>query len=390
VGVLTAIAAPTSDIFGEPNILTLLLGKEWRMRRLTTLAGVLTTLCAVVAFFVLASPIPTTYGALATSFALDFLLLTALAVGVLVAALWKGRWAAVALAALSVVLSGSASLVPAFGGLAAASASGVGVSAGPLIANAFIANAGSPVRAKSVRFATIGGHELHMDVWRPADSTSRRAVMLIHGGGWVSGDRSRTPRWDRLLSSIGFTVFDVQYRLHDQLPPGSDLAPIVGDTKCALAWITANAASYGVDPARITLMGQSAGAHLALMTAYTTSADGLPPSCQLPEGKARAVIDLYGPVMPSADVMGEQRAYQKLSPLTYAKAGRPTLIVAGLSDRLVPVSQSRQLESALAKAGVRHEALYLPYADHGFDVNWGSFQTQTAAAVVERFLQRYG
>jgi acetyl esterase/lipase len=352
-------------------------------------AGVLLALSAVVAFFVLGGPIPTTYGAVATSFASDFLLLTAVAVAVFVVTIGKRRWAAAVLAALSVVLSGSAGLVPTVGGLSAAGAAGVRVSAGPLIANAFTANAGSPVRAKSVRFATIGDQELNIDVWRPAAS-SGRAVVLIHGGGWVSGDRGRTPEWDRLFASTGYTVFDIQYRLYDQLPPGSDLTPIVGDTKCALAWITANARSYGVDRDHISLMGQSAGAYLALMTAYSTAADGLPPSCQLPEGKARAVIDLYGPVTGSADVMGDQRAYRKLSPLTYAKAGRPTLIIAGLCDRFVPASQSKQLESALAKAGVRHEALYLPYADHGFDINWGSFQTQTAAAVVERFLRRYG
>lgn len=365
-------------------------------RLLVPLAAVLFALSATVAFSVLASPIPTAYGALATGFAADFLLLTLLAAVVLLVAIGKRRWTAAMLATLSVVLSGSASLIPTFGGLAAAGSSGIQVSASPLIANAFTANAGSPVTTKSVRFATIGGHELNIDVWRPADPTSRRAVMLIHGGGWVSGDRSRTPSWDRLLASIGYTVFDIQYRLHDQLPPGSDLAPIVGDTKCALAWITANAASYGVDAGRITLMGQSAGAHLALMTAYTAAADGLPPSCQLPEGKARAVIDLYGPVVPSADVMGGTRdqrpaEFRKLSPVTYAKAGRPpTLIVTGLSDRLIPASQSQQLEAALARAGVRHEALYLPYADHGFDVNWGSFQTQIATAVVERFLRTYG
>ncbi|WP_163512348.1 alpha/beta hydrolase [Fodinicola acaciae] len=367
---------------------------------LLAVAAVLCALSAVVAYVVLVSRSPTQYGAIALSFAPDFLVVTVLAVVVLALTVWKRRWLAAALALLSVLLSGSVSLVPTFGGLTTANQSGIGVSVTPLISNAFTVNAGEPVTAKSVRFAVIGGHQLNIDVWRPLDS-NKRAIVLIHGGGWISGDRSRTPRWDRLFSSVGYTVFDVQYRLHGELPPGSDLAPIVGDTKCALAWITANAGSYGVDRGRITLMGQSAGAHLALMTAYTTAADGLPPSCQLPEGKPRAVVDLYGPTDLAAStdwtaVMAGTPAqrpaeYRKLSPLTYAKPGRPpTLIVAGLSDRIVPVSQSKLLDGALTKAGVRHQALYLPYADHGFDINWGSFQTQTAVAVVARFLDTYG
>lgn len=62
----------------------------------------------------------------------------------------------------------------------------------------------------------------------------------------------------------------------------------------------------------------------------------------------------------------------------------------GERDFLMPQSQARQLDEGLTKAGVPHQALFLPYADHGFDVNWGSYQTQLARSAVTRFLAEHG
>ncbi|WHT18179.1 alpha/beta hydrolase [Crossiella sp. CA-258035] len=346
------------------------------------------------------------------AFPLHVLALSLLAVVVLLLALRKRRWRTSIAAAVAVALSAATGLVPTIIAREQASRAGAEVGLGTYLANAAHLNMGSPEQGRTVRYAAPGGHGLDLDVWPSADPGSGKAVLLIHGGGWASGNRSMTPEWNRLLTGLGYTVFDIEYRMVRDMPPGTAWRATVSDSRCALAWITAHAAEYRVDPNRISVMGQSAGGHLSLMTAYTTGTDAFRPSCDLPDGKIRSVVDFYGPFdLPAFatgpdgtdtgrailnDVLGgsaqqQPDRYREFSPSSYLRGGLPpTLIVQGERDFLMPQSQARQLDEGLTKAGVPHQALFLPYADHGFDVNWGSYQTQLARSAVTRFLAEHG
>jgi acetyl esterase/lipase len=122
-----------------------------------------------------------------------------------------------------------------------------------------------------VTYARPGGEELKADIWRPhggvvADAAEGRpAVIVVHGGGWRSGERGDFPLWNAWLASRGYVVFDIDYRLSP--PPSWRDAP--ADVRCAVRWVKENAARYGVDADRVALMGRSAGGHLALLTAYS-------------------------------------------------------------------------------------------------------------------------
>ncbi|MGO1051681.1 alpha/beta hydrolase fold domain-containing protein [Crossiella sp. CA198] len=353
--------------------------------------------------------LPTT---LLRAYPLHVLLLSLLALVVLGFALRRRRWLAATAAGLAVALSAATGLVPMAAAGDAASQAGAQVSLGEYLANAASANFGKPDPARSVRYASPGGHGLDLDVWPSEDPKSGKAVLLIHGGGWSGGNRGMTPEWNRLLTRQGFTVFDIEYRMTGDVPPGTAWQATVSDSKCALAWITANAAKYRIDPDRISVFGQSAGGHLALMTAYTSGTDAFKPSCDLPEGKIRSAVDFYGPYDLIAFATGpdgtdagrsilhtalgasaaeQTERYRTFSPSSYVRAGLPpTLILQGERDFLVPQSQSRLLQEALGKAGVPHRAQFLPYTAHAFDVSWGSYQTQLARSAVTGFLAERG
>ncbi len=261
-----------------------------------------------------------------------------------------------------------------------------------------------------VTYATApDGTELRLDVWRAAAVTGRRpAIVKVHGGGWATGGRGETARWNRFLSERGFDVFDIEYRL----APAAHPLDAIADVKCAIGWVARNAGSLGVDPARISVFGTSAGGHLALLAALTPGDAALPASCPVPAGTTvRSVISFYGPVDLAAAYADtgspstvrrdlrryiggaprrRPRSYRLLSPVTHVERGAPpVLMFMGDKDRIVPPGQADRLEAAFGAVGARSEIVRLPATDHGFDVNWTGPATQIARGVLERFLARY-
>jgi acetyl esterase/lipase len=254
------------------------------------------------------------------------------------------------------------------------------------------------------------GTELFLDVWlsgRPKAGPTRPAIVIVHGGAWTQGQRSMSPDWNRWLNELGYEVFDVEYRL----PPPVRWLDQIGDVKSALGWVAAHAAQYHVDPARVSLMGASAGGNLSLLAAYSAGDSRLPASTDVPEVAIRSVINLYGATdmtllyyaTASPDFVRPQlqryiggtpqqlpERYRVLSPLGHVGTRDPaTLTLHGTSDRLLPVEQATLLDQALARAGVAHETVLLPATDHGFDLNWGGLATQIARLRISAFLRRY-
>jgi len=138
---------------------------------------------------------------------------------------------------------------------------------------------------ETAAYARPEGEELKLDVWRPPDGSGgspaaergRPAVVVVHGGGWRSGNRGEFPLWNAWLADKGYVVFDIDYRL---APSNWQEAP--ADVACAVGWVKENADRYGVDPGRVALMGRSAGGHLALHAAYTRGPAVPTPGCGAP------------------------------------------------------------------------------------------------------------
>jgi acetyl esterase/lipase len=303
-------------------------------------------------------------------------------------------------------------LIPVFSLWWAARAWNAPLSLADYLENARHWNVGLPVPERSVGYGVApDGTKLELDVWgtgRGRSGPLRPAVVLVHGGAWTKGNRSSLPGWNRWLNSLGYEVFDVEYRL----PPPARFRDEVADVKAAIGFIAANAPEYHVDPTRISMMGGSAGANLALLAAYSMGDPRLPASTSVEPVAVRSVINLYGPtdlelIHRTASNPDYVRAnleeyiggapadfpdrYRLVSPLSHAgPKSPPTLTLTGASDRLVPAEHALRLDRALAQVGATHELYVLPATDHAFDVNWGGFATQIARAKIADFLARHG
>jgi acetyl esterase/lipase len=350
-------------------------------------------------------------GAASLIFPLHLLIVAAAMAGLaFLARAWRARLAA-ALFTTAALLSTAIALWPSLALWRFAEREDVGLSLGDYIANANHLNLGPPQLDRSVVYSVApDGTKLLLDVWPAAGDAGgalRPAFVRVHGGAFIHGNRSDMPDWDRWFNRLGYDVFDIEYRL----PPPVRWRDEIGDVKCALGWVVAHAGDYGVDPARISVTGFSAGATLAMLAAYSAGDPRVPPSCSVPPVAIRSVVNLYGVSdMPLLYDTSPSRAYVQdasvqyiggspaefpdrhaaVSPLTYiGPASPPTISFLGANDRIVVSGQLYDLDDSLKRAGATSEVYLLPASDHGFDVNWGGFATQFARAKIREFLRRY-
>jgi acetyl esterase/lipase len=219
--------------------------------------------------------------------------------------------------------------------------------------------------------------ETVLDILQPSAPSlaDRPGVIVIHGGGWVEGNKEDMLELYCLpFVRRGMVVANVEYRL-----AGSAAAPAaVNDVLKAAQWFQEHAAQYKVDRNRIVAMGGSAGGHLALMTAMTpASADlGVPI-------KIAAAIDFFGIADVADQLAGpHQQPYavawlpeqpgrmdlaRRLSPIIYVRKGLPPILVLhGDADPTVPYEQSVTLVKALKNAGDDAELITIPGGGHLF------------------------
>jgi acetyl esterase/lipase len=228
-------------------------------------------------------------------------------------------------------------------------------------------------------------------------------VIVVHGGGWRSEERSDFPSWDTWLADEGYVVFDIDYRLSP--PPSWQDAP--ADVACAVGWVKENASRYGVDPERVALLGRSAGGHLALLTAYTEGRVAPTPACatrNVQDTRVAAVAAFYPPTdlsrLSSMGYLGGMDRflggslgtvpgrYPHLSPVSRVDPGDPpTFLAYGGDDQIVPPEQSELLGERLREAGVAHRLVKLPWANHTFDFLWGGWSSQISRSSLKGFLE---
>jgi len=263
---------------------------------------------------------------------------------------------------------------------------------------------------ETLTYARPGGEELKLDVWRPPEDVGgedgaeagRPAVVVVHGGGWRSGNRGEFPEWNAWLAEKGYVVFDIDYRLSP--PPSWQDAP--GDVRCAVGWVKENSSRYGVDPGRVALMGRSAGGHLALLTAYTEGSAALPSGCGV-RGERDTSVAAVAAFYPPTDLarlsslgylagvdgfLGGTRSalpgrYRLSSPVTRVGPNAPpTFLVHGGDDEIVPPAESKLLADRLREADVPYRLIGLPWANHTFDFFWGGWGAQITRSSLDEFL----
>jgi len=269
-----------------------------------------------------------------------------------------------------------------------------------------------PVSAASVTiereivFATVEGLPLKLDAYRPELPGPLPAIIFVHGGGWVGGDKRGMEPYARYFAERGYVGFAVNYRL----APGFKFPAQIEDVKCAVRWVRQHAAEYNVDPDRIGALGTSAGGHLVGLLGVTDGSEGLEGACGDPaiSSRVQAVAPYFGPMdlveLFSGTEHGAQMAMKlfgttcEASPETCRRASPiahvspddpPFMLVHGTLDPVVPFEQSVSMEHALQTAGVEVELVPIEGAGHGWPIDspFGEQALTQVAAFFERHLK---
>jgi acetyl esterase/lipase len=243
-------------------------------------------------------------------------------------------------------------------------------------------------------FAEHDGTALVGDLYLPQGTTPAPVLIGVHGGGWQLGNRKFYTNMGAYLAANGFAVFAIEYRL---MAPGVSTYPgAVYDVRAAIQFVRAKAGELGLDPERIGLVGDSAGAHLASLAAlagsepaFATNYKSDPYADVSP--KVKAVVGVYGVydmlaqwqhdlgIRPRDNIAekflgaapsANRAVFFEASPISYTtvdKNAMRVLLIYGTDDDVVdPATQSAAFLNALKAAGFFVRAMVIPGAGHYF------------------------
>jgi len=234
-------------------------------------------------------------------------------------------------------------------------------------------------------YARIGSRELHLDAFLPSAMAGRTpAILIVHGGGWRSGDRSQHIPLAQHLAARGIACFTVEYRLSTE----AFFPAAVYDLKAAVRWLHANATRFSTDPAHISVLGFSAGGQLAALMGVTNGLRKFEGSEGVPAASSavNAVIDIDGTlsfVHPDAwetqhpDKIGASAwwigyprterldLWNEASPLTYAEANKtPFLFLNSAVERMH--AGRTDFKTIMDAHHVLTEIVEFPHTPHSF------------------------
>jgi acetyl esterase/lipase len=257
---------------------------------------------------------------------------------------------------------------------------------------------------KNIEYKNINGKSLQLDMYVPENGKRPMPLLVfIHGGSWKWGKRSDYLPYLIDFARKGYITATVSYRLMaDSIYPAC-----VEDVSDALNWFFNNGQNYGYDTSRIALVGGSAGAHLALLTAYgwKSREEELGTAPALSVHRIKAVVDIYGPYDLTTEYARNHPLvknfighsweespdlYLEASPKNYLNRNDPpTMILHGTSDQLVPVSQSDSLASRLRSLGVPYVYYRLPGWPHVMDIvkRVNDFSQEKMEAFFDQYLK---
>ena len=237
-----------------------------------------------------------------------------------------------------------------------------------------------------------------LDVYLPGGrSTATKVMIMIHGGGWSTGDKSElTVYVDTMRKRLpDYAIININYRL--AVNATTTFPTQENDVKAALDFIYSKRNDYQISD-KYVLLGVSAGSHLALLQAYKYTSPV----------KIKAVVDFFGPtdmaamfndpasvfappssiaqLFNGATPTSNPMEYSQSSPITFANAQAvPTIILHGGADPLVKVTQATTLRDKLISFNIQQQYVFYPTQGHG----WTGATLTDSFDKIQVFLTQY-
>jgi acetyl esterase/lipase len=234
-----------------------------------------------------------------------------------------------------------------------------------------------------IEYGKAGGESLLLDVYVPQGAGPFPVAILVHGGGWGSGDKENDigPMAEP-LTEANFTWFSINYRL----APKDRWPACLEDVQTAIRWVKAHAAEYKGDPARVALVGYSAGGQLVCQAAVLANQEtqvqavvGFAPPTDLVTdtrrrgGLSKALQDLLDRQQTPDD--SNWTLLRELSPINHIRRGLPPfLLIHGTEDKSAPYEQSLNFQKRLRESGVPCDLITVQGAPHAIG-EWDKFDS---------------
>jgi len=262
-----------------------------------------------------------------------------------------------------------------------------------LLGLAAAARADDTVLLRDVSYGDAPAQRL--DVYKPAHAHAAPVIVMVHGGGWMIGNKSNpgvAGRKQAHWAGQGYVFVSIDYRM----VPTADPFVQAQDVASALAYVQQHAANWGGDGARVTLVGHSAGAHLVALLAadpslaYAQGAKAWLGTVAL-DSAAYSVPRIMS--LPHAGlydrVFGSDEAFwRKVSPLDRLQGKTQPMLLVCSSQRLLSCTQAQTFAKAVNDKGGRAQVLPEALTHAQINAELGGDSDYTRA--VDTFLRSLG
>ncbi|HTS18890.1 MAG TPA: alpha/beta hydrolase [Verrucomicrobiae bacterium] len=248
----------------------------------------------------------------------------------------------------------------------------------------------------NIEYGRASGQSLRLDAHQPDGAGPFPVVLMVHGGGWSSGDKHKdvTVILDALTKSGEFTWFSINYRL----APTNQWPACFEDVQTAIRWVKTHAAEYKGDPRRIALAGYSAGGQLVCLAAVLAKEETRvqavvgfsPPTDMVADTERRGGLSKSLQMLFGRDTLDDstRKLLKEMSPIDFVKPGLPPfLFVQGDADKTVPYGQTLAFMSKLKENGVSADIVTIKGAPHRI-TEWDKFDPGYKQKLIEWLEQK--
>jgi pectinesterase len=244
--------------------------------------------------------------------------------------------------------------------------------------------------SQDIEYGEADGQKLLLDAHVPDGDGKFPVAIIIHGGGWSTGDKETDIVPVLAPFATNFTWFTVNYRL----APTNRWPACFDDVQTAIRWVKQHASEYKGDPSRIALIGYSAGGHLVCFAATQAMPDTrvqaivgfAPPTDIAADAQHRGSMDKWSSMenLIGRTLLDDEtlRTMREISPSEHINANLPPfLLVQGSADTSVPYPLTQRFAVKLKAANVPCDFITITNATHTI-ADWSKFDPEWQDKVV--------